>query len=559
VSGTDSDASGDTGTWTYSLSVSAGSSPAPPPPSTLRQTSPTSGFTTPSASSNFASGPLTVAGATGAVTFVSTSASTQLKLSDDEISTTGALVAGKYTISGTDHDASGDIGTWTFTLTVSSGLSQTSSASGTTTVAASKSFRPGAITVANATGTVTFVTSAPSSALSVTSAGVVTTTGALKAGKYTVSGTDSDASKNSGTWTYTLSVSAIFAYVTFLANGGRGSMTVESAGSTHALRVDRFTRAGYTFNGWNTRANGRGRSYTNGAAYSFTSSVTLYAQWKRGKAATHAVTFNANGGAGFVSSERSNAPRALTLNTFTRAGYTFTEWNTSPRGGGAGYTDGATYSFGASVTLYAQWTAKKTSTHTVTFVANGGKGTMGLEKSSKEKALTPNAFTRSGYRFLQWETTPNGKGAIYTNGADYPFATSVTLYAQWKKVIVLPPVSATVTISPFDVKSSALTSSLNDQIAALAATAKSDRDTQIKLTGYGDKLSKVDELNEAKWAANFTLSEHRASAVESYLRQQLAALGLTNVTVSATGSGSAISSAGASTPTRYGLVVAALT
>jgi uncharacterized repeat protein (TIGR02543 family) len=46
----------------------------------------------------------------------------------------------------------------------------------------------------------------------------------------------------------------------------------------------------------------------------------------------------------------------LTLNTFTRTGYSFSGWNTASGGGGTVYADGATYPFTQSATLYAQWT-----------------------------------------------------------------------------------------------------------------------------------------------------------------------------------------------------------
>ena len=69
-----------------------------------------------------------------------------------------------------------------------------------------------------------------------------------------------------------------------------------------------------------------------------------------------------------------NVPVALTPNSFTRAGYAFTGWNTAANGSGTAYADQAVYSFTASVTLYAQWAV---ATFTVTFNANGGTGQHG--------------------------------------------------------------------------------------------------------------------------------------------------------------------------------------
>ncbi|MHB2028257.1 MAG: InlB B-repeat-containing protein, partial [Acidimicrobiales bacterium] len=40
-----------------------------------------------------------------------------------------------------------------------------------------------------------------------------------------------------------------------------------------------FSNPGYTFSGWNTQSDGLGTSYANGATYSFSSDMELYAQW----------------------------------------------------------------------------------------------------------------------------------------------------------------------------------------------------------------------------------------------------------------------------------------
>ena len=47
------------------------------------------------------------------------------------------------------------------------------------------------------------------------------------------------------------------------------------------------------------------------------------------RCANHTVTFNANGGTGTMSTQVANVPTALTANTFTRTGYTFSGWNTA--------------------------------------------------------------------------------------------------------------------------------------------------------------------------------------------------------------------------------------
>jgi uncharacterized repeat protein (TIGR02543 family) len=67
--------------------------------------------------------------------------------------------------------------------------------------------------------------------------------------------------------------------VTFNANGGTGTMTPETGSAPAALTANAFTRAGYSFAGWTTAANGSGTAYADKASYLFNASVTLYAQW----------------------------------------------------------------------------------------------------------------------------------------------------------------------------------------------------------------------------------------------------------------------------------------
>lgn len=71
---------------------------------------------------------------------------------------------------------------------------------------------------------------------------------------------------------------------------------------------------------------------------------------------------------------------------------------------------------------------------TVTFVANGGTGTMAVQTASSASALTANSFTKSGYTFGGWATSQSNADAgivAYANGATYDFSTSRTLRAIW--------------------------------------------------------------------------------------------------------------------------------
>ena len=115
------------------------------------------------------------------------------------------------------------------------------------------------------------------------------------------------------------------------------------------------TRTGYTFTGWNTKADGTGTSYSAGANYSTNANATLYAQWRIN---TWAVTYNGNGSTGGSTAAQTKTygqSLALQQNGFTRTGYNFVNWNTKADGSGTGYNAGASYTGNAALTLYAQW------------------------------------------------------------------------------------------------------------------------------------------------------------------------------------------------------------
>lgn len=75
------------------------------------------------------------------------------------------------------------------------------------------------------------------------------------------------------------------------------------------------------------------------------------------------VTFDQNFGPSIITTQSSGTPAVLTLNSFTRSGYTFSGWNTVPGGqGGQSYSDGQEFPFDRDQILYAQWTANPIAT-----------------------------------------------------------------------------------------------------------------------------------------------------------------------------------------------------
>ena len=79
-------------------------------------------------------------------------------------------------------------------------------------------------------------------------------------------------------------------------------------------------------------------------------------------------------------------------------------------------------------------------TYTVKYDANGGTGKMGAQeeiKYSSDLTLRTNAFSRRGYVFGGWNTSADGTGKAYADGASVSKLTNndeIVLYAQWKKI-----------------------------------------------------------------------------------------------------------------------------
>ena len=154
--------------------------------------------------------------------------------------------------------------------------------------------------------------------------------------------------------------------VRFDGNGGEGEMPelVLFRGQKQALMENAFTRSGYTFAGWATTADGP-VAYANCALITNLvpagGSITLYAVWTV-VSTTYTVSFNANGGAGTMTSQTiaSGVSTSLKANAFTRSGYIFSGWSKTA-GGSVVYANGASVanlaSAGGSVTLYVVWTA----------------------------------------------------------------------------------------------------------------------------------------------------------------------------------------------------------
>ena len=227
---------------------------------------------------------------------------------------------------------------------------------------------------------------------------------------------------------------------TYYANGGSGTTIIDSVnpGSIYTIRENSFTRSGYNFNGWNTKANGSGTNYSPKQVIQLTSSIALYAQWTKCPT-QYKITYYPNGGtpnSNIIDSVNSGASHTIrAANTFTRTGYTFTGWNTKENGSGTNYAAGQVITVYGNISLYAQWKKDaSTQTWTITYKPNGGTPNsdvvVTVPQGSQHTILPGTTFTRAGRDFMYWSTSTNN-GTKYYPGNIITVNSNMTLFAIW--------------------------------------------------------------------------------------------------------------------------------
>ena len=202
-----------------------------------------------------------------------------------------------------------------------------------------------------------------------------------------------------------------------------GASLISGTGVT----VTATPEAHYKFVGWYSNA-ACTSSVSTDNPYSFTISAntSLYAKVER---MTTTVTFNKNGGSGSTPATLTATHGSNSLSSGyvapTRSGYTFNGWYDAESGGNkvfgtngvitssSGYADGSgnwTYT-GSTLTVYAQWTEKK-STITVT-TATSSQGTLKFGSTSNSWGATASvgvattqsitATAAAGFTFVRWD------------------------------------------------------------------------------------------------------------------------------------------------------------
>jgi uncharacterized repeat protein (TIGR02543 family) len=240
-------------------------------------------------------------------------------------------------------------------------------------------------------------------------------------------------------------------------SGEPGDQTGDSA-SDVTVSTTEPTRDGYSFTGWNTAADGSGTSYSGDDSYTLPNSGTdtLYAQWQIN---TVTLEYDPRGGAAEPGDQTGDSASDVTVSTTepTRAGYTFTGWNTAANGSGTSYAGDDTYTLpnSGTDTLYAQW---QINTVTLEYDPRGGSGEPDDQSGDAASDVTVSTTepTRDGYSFTGWNTVADGSGTSYAGDDSYtlPNSGTDTLYAQWEPVATTTtttttaPPTTTTTVAP---------------------------------------------------------------------------------------------------------------
>lgn len=246
-------------------------------------------------------------------------------------------------------------------------------------------------------------------------------------------------------------------HVTYNSNGGTGNDYEFDIvyGETFVLLDPtdnklNYSRDDHVFSYWSMNQDGSDTSWKgwigNEWGWGYDYDVTFYAQWNR----NYHIIYHANGGSGATMSETivANGQHCvISQNTYTKTGYKFSHWaelypdGTYKNNGWTGWSGTWQWANGQysisdyKFNLYAIWTPI---TYTISYNGNGNTG--GSTASSTHtydvaKNLTANGFTKTGYTFAGWATSPSGnvvhadkasvKNLSATQGA------TITFYAKW--------------------------------------------------------------------------------------------------------------------------------
>ena len=162
-----------------------------------------------------------------------------------------------------------------------------------------------------------------------------------------------------------------------------------------ALKANAFTKTGYSFDGWNTQKDGKGKAYADKESVknlATKGTVTLYAQWKINQ---YTITFDTDGGSKIDPITQDYGTTVTAPDDPTKTGYTFVGWDvaipaTMPA---------------KNMTITAKW---KINQYTITFDTKGGTEIAPITQDYGTTVVAPANPTKTGYTFAGWDVAIPG-------------------------------------------------------------------------------------------------------------------------------------------------------
>ena len=221
-------------------------------------------------------------------------------------------------------------------------------------------------------------------------------------------------------------IAKVFYTVKFDANGGTGEMnkiTAES-GIEIAITENSFTKAGWTFSGWNTKSDGTGAPYNDKTKITLTADVILYAQWAAGTGTAYKVEHWQQNIADDGYTLARTEPMTGTTGEETAAKAEKTAGFTAKE-----FTQEKIAADGSSVVKI--WYDRKIIT--LTFDADNGEEKTTLSGKFGAEIVSPYP-EKTDFNFTSWSTDkiPNESSKSYKD--KITFTEDLTLYAQWEEI-----------------------------------------------------------------------------------------------------------------------------
>lgn len=245
--------------------------------------------------------------------------------------------------------------------------------------------------------------------------------------------------------------------VRFNANGaiGQSYQQEHTYNASDKLSLNTFTKEGFAFVGWSLTPGGSADFANNQEVENLgevqDQVVDLYAVWK---AATYAVRFDGNGGAGNMANQTHDVGSSQTLSKqqFKRIGYIFSGWAVTPTGnviyGDEESVSNLTFVNNATVVLYAVWTP---GSYSIVYHANDGTQSLFSESAiwDRDYVIADNRFVRDGYEFVGWTVGDDGVVAympmMNVRNIAEDAGDQVCLYAVWEKSAAVDPTNVAFT------------------------------------------------------------------------------------------------------------------